>query len=69
MTSRGSSARHRGTATAPNLSRSELTAVADRAQAAAGTPVELLGQYHTILANADRAPPARPACRRSAVPD
>jgi hypothetical protein len=51
MTSRPSSARHRGRAE-PNPEEAWLAAVADAAAAAAGAPVELLGQYLTILADA-----------------
>ena len=51
MTSRPTSARHRGRAE-PNPEQAWLAAVADAAAAAAGTPVELLGQYLTILADA-----------------
>jgi sugar diacid utilization regulator len=51
MTSRPTSTRHRGRAE-PNPEQAWLAAVADAAAAAAGTPVELLGQYLTILADA-----------------
>jgi sugar diacid utilization regulator len=51
MTSRPTSARHRDRAE-PNPEQAWLAAVADAAAAAAGTPVELLGQYLTILADA-----------------
>jgi sugar diacid utilization regulator len=51
MTSRPTSAQHRGRAE-PKPERAWLAAVADAAAAAAGTPVELLGQYLTILADA-----------------
>ncbi len=51
MTSRPSSARRRGR-DEPNPEQAWLAAVADAAAAAAGTPVELLGQYLTILADA-----------------
>jgi sugar diacid utilization regulator len=59
MTSRPSSARHRGRAEPepepapePEPERAWLAAVADAAAAAAGAPVELLGPYLTILADA-----------------
>jgi len=51
MTSRPTSARHRSRAE-PKPEQAWLAAVADAAAAAAGTPVELLGQYLTILADA-----------------
>ena len=51
MTSRPSSAPHRSRAE-PKPEQAWLAAVADAAAAAAGTPVELLGQYLTILADA-----------------
>jgi hypothetical protein len=51
MTSRGSSARRRSRAE-PEPERAWLAAVADAA--AAGTPVEWLGQYLTILAECRR---------------
>ena len=51
MTSRGSSARHRGRAE-PEPERAWLAAVADGTAAAAGTPFVLLGQYLIGLADA-----------------
>ena len=51
MASRPSSARQRGRAE-PQTERAWLASVADGAAAEAGTPVELLGQYLTILADA-----------------
>jgi sugar diacid utilization regulator len=51
MTSRPSSTRHRGRA-GPKPEGAWLASVADAAAAEAGTPVELLGEYLTILADA-----------------